>query len=203
MTAAARTLPAGCAPPRWRRASTAGSPPFPRPPPQRPASKAGAPGSRTGQQRPFPPLPRGLDPAGQPDTQRTASCRALADKECRTSGARESRGTPPAWRSPGYVPVQAFPLQLLSGREAQTGAGRLPAQPAPALSRILGQMRGGLSRAIGLGRCFRLISRVSPGLAAPLWAGKRGSRRAPHLARLPHSPPVPQVPLFPPLEPRL
>ena len=138
---------------------------------------------------------------GGPDTPRRASCWALPDKVRRTE-----RGSPGALLLPGAPLATYLSRPSLSsccpGWKAQPGAGRLPAQPAPALSRTLGQMWGGLSRAIGLGRCFRLISRISPGSAATLWARKRGSGRAPHLSHHPHFPPVPQVPLFPPLEPR-
>lgn len=116
--------------------------------------------------------------------------------------SRPEPGRPGApLRAPCYVPVLAFPLQLLTCLGSPAWSQPPPAEPAlsraPSLSGTLGQMWGGLSRAIGLGHCFELASRISPGFAAPLWAGKRGCRPAPYLSPHIHCPLFPRFPSHP------
>lgn len=76
-----------------------------------------------------------------------------------------------------------------------------PAEPAPALSGTLRQMWGGLSRAIGLGHCLELTSRITPGVAVPWWAEGRVQASA-SLFTSPTPPPSPSgSPSFHPWSP--
>lgn len=141
MTAAAGTLPAGCAAHLRTRAAAAYPHPHPHPtsPPGKPARY-----SRTGQPRPFPPFRRGLDPAGRP--RYPAQSELLgAPRQSTTDGARESWGSPAARRSPRYVPVPAFPLQLLSGLESPA---RSRPPPSPARPRPLPYARPDVGRSL-------------------------------------------------------
>lgn len=151
----------------------------------------------------LPSLPRGSRARGvrvAPLPRSRASLRVFPD------GSWTGPGRPgplaPGLRSPGYVPVPAFSLGGLTplrspAREPAPPAGPPPPSPARPLPRTLGQTWGGLSRAIGLGRCSDPALRIPPGFGGPLGGptregpGQRLTFDPTHHSR------IPQVPLHP------
>lgn len=102
------------------------------------------------------------------------------------------------WESPGSADWLELPLlRTCPGLPAPAAARpRSPApsqppaaQPAPALSQQPGQMWGGLSRAIGLGHCVQLTSRIFPWLCRPLCG--LGRERPGQASPLPEPIPLP------------